>query len=365
MQQASHYKCPACGGSLTFGSHSQQLDCANCGNSFPLETVQQFNDVQVENTTDEQLDWHYAGGGGYTEEEAAHLRAYRCQACGAEIITDETVAATECVYCGNPSVMPQVFSGAYRPDGVIPFQKSKKEAQEALRNHCKGKKLLPKGFMDENKIEKITGVYVPFWLFQAEAEADCTYNATKVTRHRQGNYEIINTAHFLVRRGGHLGFKQVPVDGSSIMDDTMMESIEPFDADKVQQFGTAFLSGYQAQRYDVDAEQCKPRANERIKQSVAATMNATVLGYSSFVPVNTQIQLEHGTVRQVLMPVWMLNTRWRDKTYTFAMNAQTGRFIGDLHVDRGKFWAWLLGLAFSIGAGGTAIAYLLFTMGVL
>ncbi|MDO5327524.1 MAG: hypothetical protein Q4G00_12485 [Clostridia bacterium] len=365
MQQAAHYKCPCCGASLTFGSQSQQLDCASCGNSFPLETLQQLSDVQVENTTDDQLQWQYAGGGGYTEEEAAHLRSYRCQACGAEIITDETMAATECVYCGNPNVMPQVFTGAYRPDGVIPFQKSKQEAQNALRNHCQGKKLLPNGFMDENKIEKITGVYVPFWLFQADAEADCTYNATKVSTHREGNYMVTRTAHFLVRRGGRLGFNQVPVDGSSKIDDTMMESIEPYDSKKAEAFSTGYLSGYQAQRYDVDAEACQPRANERIRQSVAATMAATVAGYATAVPTNTQIQLQHSQVHQVLMPVWMLNTRWQDQTYTFAMNGQTGQFIGDLPVDKGKFWKWLLGLTLLIGGGGTAIAYLLFNMGVL
>ena len=364
-QAAGHYKCPACGASLTFGSQSQQLECASCGNTFPLDTMEQLESVQVENTTDDQLQWQYAGGGGYTQEEAAHLRSYRCQACGAEIITDETVAATECVYCGNPSVMPQVFSGAYRPDGVIPFKKSKKEAQDALRNHCKGKKLLPRGFMNENRIEKVTGVYVPFWLFQADAEADCTYNCTKVTRHRQGNYEVVNTAHFLVRRGGHLGFNQVPVDGSSKIDDTLMESIEPYDADAAREFTIAYLSGYQAQRHDVDSDACQPRANERIQQSVSSLMNNTVHGYASCTPANTKIQLQHGQVRLVLFPVWMLNTRWRDQTYTFAMNGQTGQFIGDLPTDKGAFWKYLLGLAAGIGLGGYGIAYLLFSLGVV
>ena len=122
--------------------------------------------------------------------------------------------------------------------------------------------------MNENRIEKVTGVYVPFWLFQADAEADCTYKCTKVSRHRQGNYEITNTAHFLVRRGGHLGFNQVPVDGSSKIDDTLMESIEPYNSEKADAFNTGYLSGYQAQRYDVDADACQPRANERIRASV-------------------------------------------------------------------------------------------------
>ena len=364
-QAAAHFRCPACGSSLTFSSQSQQLRCDSCGNEFSLEAVRQAEQAQVENTTDQQLHWQAVYNGGFREEEAAHLRAYRCQNCGSEIWADDTTAATECVYCGSPSILPGVLSGAYRPDGVIPFKKSRQEAQEAFRNHCKGKRLLPKGFFDESKVEKITGVYVPFWLFHADAEADCTYRATRVSHHRQGNYEITRTAHFLVRRGGHIGFNEVPVDGASSMDDTMMESIEPFDSAEAAPFNMAYLSGYQAKRHDVDQEDCQPRANERIRESVRGFMRASVQGYTAVVPENVQIQLEHGQVRQVLLPVWMLNTRWKDKTYTFVMNGQTGRFIGDLTVDRGKFWAWLLGLALGIGLAGYAVSYVLFSAGVL
>ena len=364
VEQAAHYRCPCCGASLTFGSQSQQLDCASCGNSFPLSAIEEMNHIQVENTTDDQMHWQFVPSSAFTPQEDSHLRAYRCSSCGAEILADDTTAATECIYCGNPSVMPGVLTGAYRPDGVIPFKKSKQEAQEAFRRHCQGKKLLPTGFFDESKVEKITGVYVPFWLFQADAEADCTYNATRLRAYRRGNYEITETSHFLVRRGGHLAFKQVPVDGSSKMDDAMMESIEPYDSADTQGFSIAYLSGYQAQRHDVDAEQCQPRANERIRSSVASVMRGTVAGYTTVTPVNTQIQLEHGQVRQVLMPVWLLNTRWRDQTYTFAMNGQTGLFIGDLPTDKGKFWRWLLGLAAGIGLGGYALMYLLFNLGV-
>ncbi len=364
-QAAAHFKCPCCGAALTFGSQSQQLDCANCGNSFSLESLQQTAEIDVQNTTDEQMQWETPSYSAFDPEEGSHLKAYRCQNCGSEIVADETTAATECVYCGSPSILPGVLSGAYRPDAVIPFQLNKQQAMQALRNHCSGKKLLPKGFMDNNRIEIITGVYVPFWLFQADAEGDCTFNCTRVSAHRQGQYEIINTAHFLVRRGGGMNFKQVPVDGSTKMDDTLMESIEPYDSDKTEAFTTAYLSGYQAQRHDVEAADCQPRANERIRQSVLSTLRDTVIGYSSVVPVNTQVKLEHGQVRQVLMPVWMLTTRWQDKSYTFAMNGQTGRFVGDLPTDQGKFWKYLLGIGLGVGAAAYGIAYLLFNMGVL
>ena len=90
-----------------------------------------------------------------------------------------------------------------------------------------------------------------------------------------------------------------------------------------------------------------------------------MIGYSTVTPVNTQVQLQQGQVRQVLMPVWLLNTRWQGKTYTFAMNGQTGQFVGDLPTDNGKFWKYLLGIGLGIGAGLYGIAYLLFNMGVL
>ena len=364
MPQSTLYRCPCCGSALTFGSVSQQLDCASCGNSFPLETMQAVSQLPT-GGGDGQLHWADAAEDGFSPQESSALKAYHCQSCGAQILTDSTTAATECVYCGNPSILPDVLTGAYRPDGVIPFQKTKEEAKAAFRRHCRHKPLLPRGFDDENHLDKITGVYVPFWLFRAGARADCTYKTTSVSTHRSGQYMVTNTRHFLVHRGGSLRFSEVPVDGSSKMEDTLMESIEPFSYEAVKGFDIAFLSGYQAQRFDVDAKACQPRADERIRQSVTEVMRGTVSGYASVVPQSIRIDLTDSSVSQVLMPVWLLNTRWRDRMYTFAMNGQTGQFIGDLPTDKGRFWSWLLGLAGGIAAGGYGLLLLLYSLGVM
>ena len=363
--EATRYSCPCCGSALRFGSESQKLDCPSCGNSFPIESIEEASKIHVEDTADEEMRWREAPNSGFTEEENQHLHAYHCQTCGAEILCDDTTAATECVYCGNPTVMPGVLSGIYKPEGVIPFKTTKEQAVEDLKRHCKGKKLLPKGFLDESRMEKITGVYVPFWLFGCDAEADMTYNATKVRSYRQGNFQVTDTMHFLVRRGGHFTFAQVPMDGSSKMEDSMMESIEPFDNGQEQRFTVAYLSGYQAQRHDIDAEKCRPRVNERIRSSVKGRIDGTVGGYISAVPLKTQIDLKNAKVHQVLLPVWLLNTKWKDKTYTFAMNGQTGRFIGDLPTAPGQFCKWLLGLTLGIGLGACAVFYALMAAGVM
>ena len=363
--EATRYSCPCCGSALRFGSASQMLDCPACGNSFPIESVEEAAKIHVEDTPDEEMRWREAANTGFDTEENQHLRAYRCQTCGAEILCDDTTAAAECVYCGNPTVMPGVLTGVYKPEGVIPFKTSKEEAMAALKRHCEGKKLLPKTFFDESRLEKITGVYIPFWLFGCDAEADMTYSATKLRSYRRGNYQITDTMHYLVRRGGHFTFNQVPMDGSAKIEDSLMESIEPFDNGQEQHFTVAYLAGFQAQRHDIDAEKCRPRVVERIRSSVRSRMNGTVKGYASAVPQKTQIGLQNAKVRQVLMPVWLLNTKWKDRTYTFAMNGQTGRFIGDLPTDPGRFVKWLLGLTVGIGGGACAVFYALMAAGVM
>lgn len=206
---------------------------------------------------------------------------------------------------------------------------------------------------------------MPYWLFGCDADADITYRAERRMVRTSGNYVITDTDHFLVLRGGGIGFGNVPVDGSSKFDDAMMEAIEPFDSHGEAEFSTAYLPGYQAERYDVASEDAKPRADERIRQSISDVFRGTVNGYSSVITQSSSIRLRHGDVRNVMMPVWMLNTRWKDKTYTFAMNGQTGKIVGNLPVDKGLAVTWGLGLFL----GSFAVLFLgalaLFAMGVM
>ena len=143
------------------------------------------------------------------------------------------------------------------------------------------------------------------------------------------------------------------------MADDLMESIEPYNSAELKDFQTAYMAGYTADKYDVTAEQSIERANARIKQSTADAFAATVQGYSTVQPENTVIKLTSGKTRYALYPVWLLNTTFRGKKYTFAMNGQTGKFVGDLPVDRKKYWAWLGGLTAGIGAAMLAVLYLI------
>ena len=349
MSEIKEYKCPCCGGAIEFNSSIQKMKCPYCDTEFEMETIKAY-DEELKNDSDSNMSWNEDIGGEWQEGEQEGMRVYSCESCGGEIIADENTAATSCPYCGSPVVMTGQFKGTLRPDYVIPFKFNKKQAKEALKKHMTGKRLLPKVFKDENHIEEIKGVYVPFWLFDADANANIRYKATKVRCWSNSDYNYEETSYYLVMRSGKLRFKLVPVDGSSKMPDDLMESVEPFDFKEAVDFNTAYLAGYLADKYDVNSDVCIERANQRVKASTEDSFRNTVKGYSSVVCENSSINIQDGKVKYVLYPVWVLTTKWKDENYIFAMNGQTGKFVGNMPVDKAVYWKWFISLTVIIGA---------------
>lgn len=344
MSIIQQYKCPCCDGAIEFSSREQKMVCPYCDTEFEVETLREYDSVLNEQQSD-NMEWDTPSGAQWREGETEGLRVYTCNTCGGEIVGDETLAASSCPYCDNPIVMMGQFAGDLKPDYVIPFKFDKNAAVNALHNHYKGKVLLPKVFKDENHIKEVKGLYVPVWLFDADADANVRYKASRVRSWSDASFYYTETTYYMVLRAGDIGFANVPVDGSSKMDDVLMESIEPFSMNEAVDFQTAYLSGYLADKYDVDSESSISRANERIKRSTEDAFRNTVTGYSSVTTIDSSISLHNGRAKYALYPVWILNTQWKDQKYTFIMNGQTGKFAGDLPMDKGAFWRWLLGVA--------------------
>ena len=340
MAELLQYKCPCCGGKIEFDSSIQKMKCPYCDTEFEMETLRQYDEVLNEEKQPDDMRWDTRPGSRWQAGEEADMRIYACRSCGGQIVTEATTAATHCPYCGNPVVMINQLSGDLRPDYVIPFRLDREAAKAAMTKHLSGKRLLPKLFKSQNHIDEIKGIYVPFWLFDAEADADIDYRATRVRTWSDRDYDYTETSHYVLSRAGSLGFERVPVDGSSKMPNDLMESIEPFDFSGAVDFQTAYLSGYLADRYDEDAAQSIDRANARIKRSTEQAFRSTVRGYNTVTVTNSSVRLTNGEAKYALYPVWLLNTTWRGEKYLFAMNGQTGKFVGNLPVDRGAWWRW-------------------------
>ncbi len=361
MSAIQEYKCPCCGGAIAFDSTIQKMKCPYCDTEFDMETLEGY-DSELKNDRKNDMGWQAASGGDWQEGETGGLRSYVCKSCGGEIACDKNTAAASCPFCGNPVVLTGQFSGALKPDYIIPFQLDKKAAKEALQKHYEGKRLLPKVFKDENHIDEVKGVYVPFWLFDASADVNMRYKATKIRTWSDSKYQYTETSFFLVTRGGSLGFEKIPVDGSAKMPDDLMDSLEPFDLSKAEKFQTAYLAGYLADKYDVDAQKCAGHANARIRKSAQKAFDATVKGYSTVTKENGSIRLKDRKVKYALFPVWILNTTWNGQNYLFAMNGQNGKMVGDLPVDKAAYKKWLFGLTGAIGGVLYAILFLLWLL---
>ena len=347
-EKVSNYQCPACTGPLHFDGASGKLKCDYCGSEYDIADIEALykekDAAAAEAKAEADGNWEYSDSTRWGDEGKG-LKTYNCPSCGAELICDETTAATSCPYCGNPSIVPGQFTDMLKPDYVIPFKLDRNAAKAALKKYYKGKKFLPKAFADDNHIEEIKGVYVPFWLFDGSADADVQYHATRLHSFTSGKDRVTVTEHYNVRRAGTVNFEMIPVDASGKMPDEHMDAIEPFNYDELKPFSTAYLPGFFADKYDVNAVDCSQRADERAENTAVCLMAESVVGYSSCVPESRRVSIHRGKVRYALMPVWMLSTRWNGRNYLFAMNGQTGRLIGDLPISRAKFLAWFAGIA--------------------
>lgn len=358
MANLQEYQCPCCGGAIAFDSTIQKMKCPFCKTEFEMEALQGYDEV-LSSAPEEQMHWDTEAGSPWQEGEQAGLHSYVCKSCGGEIAGDATLAASSCPFCGNPVVMMDQFCGGLRPDYVIPFRLDKKAAMEGLKKHLEGKRLLPKAFKAQNHIDEIKAVYVPFWLFDADADASIRFRATTTRTWSDSSYHYTETSHYMVQREGQVGFCHVPVNGTSKMADDLLESIEPFDFSDAVPFQTAYLAGYMADRYDITAEESVERANKRVKHSAEEAFAATVTGYTTVTPEHSSVQLHRGTTKYALYPVWILHTTWNGEPYLFAMNGQTGKFVGDLPIDQAAAKRWFIALSAVYSAAIFGVAKLL------
>ncbi len=342
MEEMYKYQCPSCTAPLRFDAEKQLLVCDSCLNEFSEDI---FTDEYAKNAeAPDSIDWQTESY-KETRQDMGEQPGFICQSCGAEIVSDGNTAATECMYCGNPVVLASRVEGMLTPDLVIPFKVTKEQAKQKLLDFYKGKTLLPKTFKDSNRVEKITGMYVPFWLFSCTGAGSVQYRATKVRTWSDSDYNYTHTSFFDVVRAGNIAFDSIPADASSKMEDEYMGGIEPYDYSEIREFSPQFLAGYFADKFDVDVEECTPYATKRVVNSTHDALQNTVNGYTTVTATHSNVTMQGESIKYALLPVWMLNTKYEGKMYQFAINGQTGEVAGDLPIDKKKLWLYRLCIA--------------------
>ncbi len=354
-EQLQSYKCPSCGAPLRYTT-TGKMCCQSCGNAYEVETIEKMLPDDGK-----KFDWgDYKKRFKETEQKLEDSAVYICRSCGAAIETDGTTAATRCPYCDNEVIASDRLSGGLRPNGVIPFSLDKDDAVRKVKAHFRRKLLLPRSFLAEHRLGKIQGVYVPFWLFDADVHGEIDFDGTKVRCYSDSEYDYTETMHYLVQVSGDMRFTRIPVDGSKKMDDDLMDAVEPFDYSALKPFDPAYLSGFLADRFDEDPDKSLPRASERMEAGVAGALRSRAdAGYSTLTPKRSRIRLRDPSVRYVLLPVYVLNLEFHGKKYRFAVNGQTGRVAGELPISKAVSRLYFGGIASAVAAVGTFLMYLL------
>lgn len=332
MSDIRGYKCPNCGAAVPFDPNAQKLVCGHCGSEFDTDALDSYNQL-VQDVKEDSLDWGELDKAGLNGEG---MRTLVCPSCGGSVVAEQTTSATCCPYCGNTLIVPKAFAGMLLPDLVIPFKLDKEAAKEGFKQFLRSKKALPNDFKPERILSKVQGLYVPYWLFDCDAEASARFLATRTHSRREGDYQVTLTDHFYVYRDGEISFEKVPVDASQKLDNELLESLEPFDYEQAVSFNAAYLSGFLADKYDEEPDEAVVRANERIRNSMLMALRSKVLEYDTAILDASSLRLNHAQRSYALLPIYIYSVVYKGENYTFAMNGQTGKIVGDLPADGQK-----------------------------
>lgn len=351
---AIEYKCPNCGASLLFMAESQRFECEFCGSNYSDSEIKEMFSQHEETALDEEKR-------KLEEEFIDQTKLYTCQNCGSEIIADENTAATFCLYCHGPVILSNRVSGELRPTKIIPFNTTKDQAIENYKKWCGKKVFVPPSFKANTTIEKIEGIYIPYWVATCDIKGDVTAQANIKRTWRSGDYIHTEIREYQILRSANGQYCRIPADASKKADDKLMESIEPYDYTKLEDFSMSFLSGHLADKYDVEHTIVFPRIRERVLAATNTDIRNSIIGYSDVRYTKNSMTVKKTDWEYMLLPVWFLTYHYKDKRYYFAMNGQTGKVNGLLPLYKGKLFAYAAGICAAI----VGITSIIFGIGLL
>lgn len=348
------YKCPNCGGGLVFDPKTQRYTCEYCLSDFSQKDLDHLEPDPREGDAAETSSEEDIFSG-----ETGDALTYTCPSCGAQIATSKTTAATFCYYCHNPLVLSGKLSGDQMPSLVVPFQITQEEAKERFTSWIRMKKYIPTAFFSKKQIEKLSGIYFPYWTYDCTMQGSLNGSARDVRVWKAGDVEYTETKTYSIRREGTVHLKDLSRNALKKSQGKMMEGILPFDLSQAKKFHTGFLSGFQAEVKDMEKETFEPEVREETTGYARNLLTASVTSHTGFSQDSFHVRVENGIWKYVLLPVWVLTYRSHGELYYFAMNGQTGQICGKLPIDMKKLGISCAGIFAAVTALITLIGGLI------
>lgn len=351
------YKCPNCDGELVFNPKTQKYKCEYCTSAFSQEELEQLQPAMEEEKIEIPVSQDREGSISPEKEETGSLsgqqeesedtqqengekgKVYNCPSCGAQIVTDDTTAATFCYYCHNPVVLSGRVSGEFMPHKIIPFAIDKKQATEKFLEYVHSKKFVPKAFFNKKQIEKISGVYFPYWMVDLDLEGSMQAEGRNIRVWCSGDTEYTETKVYRVEREGDIHLEDITRNALKKANYKLSEGVLPYDVSKVQKFHMGYLSGFLAEKRDIEQTELESGVETEAREYGEKLLRQTVKGYSSVSVKSCRLNCQKENWDYILLPVWTVTYKGKDgKVYYYSMNGQNGNVYGELPIDYKKVW---------------------------
>ena len=327
-------RCSSCGGEMVFDPKLGKLKCSNCGNVVAIKLTLAKQKDYLENAINEEA---------WSDE----TKTIRCQACGAVDIMNKGDIADVCPYCGSPNISDSSESSGLKPDGIMPFQITREEAEQILTNRARNSFWAPKSFKQSLQLDKIKSVYTPVFTFDAKTLTtyDGRLGKDEDVRRRDfdGRWHTESETRWFNVSGTvrHFFDDEIVTAGQMISASTMKE-LEPYNTNSAVEFNPAFLSGATANRYQKNLK----TSFEQVKQSMEFRVRDLILKKHEadrVAKLNLEMNVIDPQYKYLLLPVYISGFRYADKNYNLYVNGTTGKATGKLPVSKKKVWAFVLG----------------------
>lgn len=313
-------KCPSCGAQIIWEPSIEKFKCEYCGSLFSADEFLKLQENEEENN----------------KRGNEELVSFKCNNCGAEIVSDVNTYSTFCVYCGSSAILKDKINSEDMPDYVIPFKITEEDARSAYNELLKGKMLLPRKFRKTKLSEKIRGIYIPFWAYDITYDGDIKFEGVDIEKWEDDEYEYEKRKYYDVIVRGHYEYEKVLCDASRFFNDDLMDSISPFDLNALIKYNHAFLCGYLADTYDVSKAESFNIAKERTTNSCISVARRESPHDEDYYTDDNLI-IDKTKTHHLYLPVYILSVLFKKKIYTFAMNGQTGKLVGNLPIGKIRY----------------------------
>lgn len=386
-------KCPQCDGALEYSPVTDMMECPFCGSSYDMMQIMSvqnnqdhrngniykpfgsdntnINSMGAVNSSNAGSNIIYGGGwesnpyaqrmedpneGLHTldrpeeiavevenkihdvaveTEETMECNIYTCTSCGAELFINGVETATFCAYCGQPTVVFSRVSEELRPERIIPFRIQKEQAVAVIREKLSHGFFVPKEIKNF-EVERVRGIYIPYFLFDAYY-----YDNQKLKG--MVKYENSSRTETFIREA-ECEFKNLTCDASKMLNDETSQRLEPYDLNELRPFEIGYLSGFYADRYDMNERTLKNVVRVRCKELFDKEMKMDTMAQDvRIIDSHPRFQLRKG--QYVLLPAWFMTFRYKNEPYTILVNGQTGKVVGAVPFTKDKLIAVFVAIA--------------------